>query len=64
MQTVFDLWTQQRENILEPEPITFRIRSSNAQAISQMQRDYNLSRSQVINDLIGIAISKLPTGKL
>lgn len=61
MQTYFDLWTQQRENLLLPDPVCFRIRECNAEIIQQMQRDYNLSKSQIINDLIGIAISKIST---
>jgi len=58
-QSVFDLWTQQRENELEPDMVGFRIRTCNAQAIRQMQIDYCVNKSQIINDLIGIGISKL-----
>ena len=59
MQSIFDLWTQQRENILEIEPVNFRIRSSNAEAIQELQIEYGVNKSQIINDLIGIAIARL-----
>lgn len=63
-QSVFDLWTQQRENLLEPTPVSFRIRTSNMDAIKNLQIEYGVSQSQILNDLIGIAISKLPTQQL
>lgn len=59
MQSVFDLWNQQHLNQLENEQTSVRLRICNAEAIEKVQQKFGANKSQIINDLIGIGLTKL-----
>jgi hypothetical protein len=55
----FATWQSQHENKKEPEQISIRLRCSNAEKIAEIQQNYGLNRSQLINDLIAIGLMQL-----
>ena len=56
---VLIIWEQQKERGFDPSPVSFRIRTVNAEMIAEVQREYGANKTTIINDLLALGISQL-----
>ena len=56
-----ELWSNRKEEILEPDPVSVRLRSASARKIEELQMKYGINRSQMLNDIIALGLLQLYT---